>query len=474
MIKLIIWDLDGVLWEKSLGEDNQTGTINNKALEFIKQSERVGVAHSICSKNNFEQAQQTLEELGVWDLFVFPTIDYSPKGPAVKRVIDSFQLRESNVLFVDDNEINLNEVKYFCPDINVSSDTSFIDTFDMPTGSSRTEQYRILEAKSFDKDNIDFLKDSDIKICITNFNNCMLFYDRICELANRSNQLNFSKTRFEDLSNTTMPYDNFQNKQNYAVFVWDKYGYYGLVGYFATNDINFSAEEGVREHTHILDFVFSCRVLDMGIEQYCAKYITDKLSYKLDISLPKKDISHIEFVDYESAQSIIHGEELSFTSTEPKITLIAGCLGLPIWATCESNYLMDVRPFANSIAGFGYNWGENVTFSDLIAISIVNEFSAYSDGIEEPMYNFNIDLYRKIIESFINQLDKQFLLIFPATLYPKKYDIEVYKLWLTYAERPNVKVVKIPVDHRHDHSHFNRFYLSYIGLCIHNWAKNKL
>ena len=56
MIKLIVWDLDGVLWEKSLGEDNQTGAINNKALEFIKQSERVGVAHSICSKNNFEQA----------------------------------------------------------------------------------------------------------------------------------------------------------------------------------------------------------------------------------------------------------------------------------------------------------------------------------------------------------------------------------------------------------------------------------
>jgi len=476
MIKLIVWDLDGVLWEKSLSEDNQTGTINNKALEFIKQSESVGVAHSICSKNNFVQAKQTLEELGVWDLFVFPTIDYFPKGPAVKRVIESFQLRESNVLFVDDNEINLNEVKYFCPDINVSIDTSFMDTFDMPTGSSRTEQYRILEAKSFDKSNIDFLKDSDIKICITNFNNCMLFYDRIFELVNRSNQLNFSKTRFEDLSSTNMPYSNFQNKQNYAVFVWDKYGYYGLVGYFAADEQAPDAN-GVAPFTCISDFVFSCRILDMGIEQYCSNYITDNLPYNFNIRLPKKDISHIEFVDYASAQSVIHGEELCFTSNNPKITLIAGCLGLPIWATCESNHIIEVRNFGNAIVNWYYNWGENTTFAKLIAISIMNELNSYIANIEDPMHDLNIDLYREKIEVFINQLDKQFLLIFPEKIITSeigKYDEEVYNLWLGYAKKSNVEIVKIPISHHTDHSHFNRAGLSYIGTCIHHWAKNKL
>jgi hypothetical protein len=215
----------------------------------------------------------------------------------------------------------------------------------------------------------------------------------------------------------------------------------------------------------------------MGIEQYCSNYITDNLPYNFNIRLPKKDISHIEFIDYASAQSVIHGEELCFTSDNPKITLIAGCLGLPIWATCESNHIMEVRSFANAIANWYYNWGKNTTFAKLIAISIMHELNSYIANIEDPMYDLNIDLYREKIEVFINQLDKQFLLIFPEKLIASeigKYDEEVYNLWLSYAKKSNVEIVKIPINHHLDHSHFNRAGLSYIGTCIHHWAKNKL
>ena len=159
-IKLIVWDLDGVLWESSVGETGSTGQVNHQVIDFIKHSEQSGIIHSVCSKNDLVKVKTILEELDIWDLFVFPAIDYTPKGPTVNKIIESCQLSQFNVLFVDDNDININEVKYFSPDINTENNVDFIKSFNMPTGKSRTDQYKILEIKAVDRDNITYLKGS--------------------------------------------------------------------------------------------------------------------------------------------------------------------------------------------------------------------------------------------------------------------------------------------------------------------------
>ncbi len=59
-----------------------------------------GIVNSICSKNNFEICDTKLIELQIREYFVFPSIDWSPKGLRVKDLIKLMSLRAENVLFM--------------------------------------------------------------------------------------------------------------------------------------------------------------------------------------------------------------------------------------------------------------------------------------------------------------------------------------------------------------------------------------
>ena len=96
-IKLVIWDLDETFWEGTLSE----GEVRNPNIELIKKLSDYGIINSISSKNDFEKAKEKLIEFGVWDLFVFPSINWNPKGEAIKQIIEDCQLRSPNVLFID-------------------------------------------------------------------------------------------------------------------------------------------------------------------------------------------------------------------------------------------------------------------------------------------------------------------------------------------------------------------------------------
>jgi hypothetical protein len=324
----------------------------------------------------------------------------------------------------------------------------------MPTGKSRTEQYKILEVKSIDRDNITFLEDSDIKITITNVNNCFLFYDRICELVNRSNRLNFTKTKFPSDDHAMMPYGHIQNRDNYAVFAWDKYGYYGLIGYFSTDEIN----RGEIEH-----FAFSCRILDMGIEHYCADYIKQVLKIPFNINITARDSSYIEHVDFDIARELISTkQELTFTSEEPKAILYAGCLSLPIWVNCETNYLLDPVWFHGRVHKINI---ENVP--DLIIIGVMNELALPPESMTE---------YKSACEQFIKTIrehNKSVLLIFPDYLAPDHSSIEaeIYDFW----KHIDVDSMSIPMmPNQLDHLHFTRYSLFKLAVQIDNWIIKKI
>ena len=74
-IKLVIWDLDDTFWSGTLSEGKITPIEAN--IELINLLTQRGIMNSICSKNDFTPVKTKLSELGVWDLFVFPLIDWS-------------------------------------------------------------------------------------------------------------------------------------------------------------------------------------------------------------------------------------------------------------------------------------------------------------------------------------------------------------------------------------------------------------
>ena len=261
-IKLIIWDLDETFWHGTLSEEGITEIPEN--LELVKTLTGKGIINSICSKNDEQPVLEELSRLGVLDYFVFISADWNSKGGRIKQIIEDMQLRPKNVLFLDDNHLNLEEAKYFCPDIMTAMPDilpgliSAANTYEKDDKEhKRLNQYKILENKKSERNKVssndEFLRDSRIKVEI--FEDCLDEETRIHDLLLRANQLNFTKNRasIKELHATLT-----DGHSCGYVTVRDRFGDYGIAGFYALDTVR----------NTLVHFAFSCRALGMGIEQY--------------------------------------------------------------------------------------------------------------------------------------------------------------------------------------------------------------
>jgi FkbH-like protein len=287
-IKLVIWDLDNTFWKGTLSEEVVIPSV--KCMEIVKELTDRGILNSIASKNELEPVKKLLSELKIWEYFVFPHINWQPKGEAVKNIINKCQLRNENVLFIDDNISNLKEVEFYNQNI-LTVMPNFIDkilTHKAFVGKNdkehtRLKQYKILERRDSEKekgyDNISFLEKSKIRISFISDLNPIR--DRIYEMITRTNQLNFTKNRLNQ-EEVRLLLSNKEYEQR-AISALDKFGNYGIVGYYCL-DIH---------KKKLIHFLFSCRILNLGIEQYVYSKlnfpnldIVPDISVKLDLSSP--------------------------------------------------------------------------------------------------------------------------------------------------------------------------------------------
>lgn len=260
-IKLFVWDLDDTLWHGTLSEGEITLPADH--IQLIKDLTDCGIINSICSKNDYPQVKIKLQELGIWDLFVFPSINWESKGPQLEEKLDKMALRAENVLFIDDNNSNLGEAKHFLPTIQTSG-PEIIKELIKQTASlekkdpshKRLHQYKILEEKDIASHSFasseDFLYASHIRVTI--HSDCMNQLNRIHELLLRSNQLNYTKKRIT-IEELEAIIKDIRYNCGY-VSVTDKFGDYGIVGFYALFGDRL-------EH-----FFFSCRTMGQKIEQW--------------------------------------------------------------------------------------------------------------------------------------------------------------------------------------------------------------
>lgn len=302
-VKLIIWDLDDTLWSGTLAEGDEL-KISTFRASVIRKSNQRGIVNSICSKNDFELAKTRLIDYQLWNEFVFPRVEFSPKGALVSWILESMQLRAENTIFIDDNTMNLKEVEHFAPGIKVlDANSSETDMFlqqvlddNAHVEKSRIDEYRLLEKKMGDRisskidSNEDFLRTCGIKMTFVRRAENLPYTSRIEELINRTNQLNFTKNRVEEGSVTDFILDVNDN-DTYSVFVWDNYGIYGLVGFFSI--------ERKKTCSH---FLFSCRTMNMGIEQF----IYQKMKLSNFIDLPELVEMNVDWI------SIVGNDQVEF------------------------------------------------------------------------------------------------------------------------------------------------------------------
>ena len=260
-VKLIVWDLDGTFWEGTLSEGDVA--VPKERVKLLEDLTDCGIINSICSRNDFEKAKARLEEASVWDLFVSPSISWEAKGPRLKQLLESLSLRPANTLFIDDNPSNRGEAGFYLPGIQTASPEVLETTAVQLTKLERSdpERSRLAHYKTLERRNTafkastsseQFLYDSDIQVSICH--DCMQHKERILELINRTNQLNFTKKRIssEDLES------QLQDPGHECGYISskDRFGDYGIVGFYAL-------KENRLEH-----FAFSCRTMGQRIEQW--------------------------------------------------------------------------------------------------------------------------------------------------------------------------------------------------------------
>jgi len=185
-IKLVIWDLDETFWKGTISEG--TVEIPEEHRHLLEQLTDIGIVNSICSKNDYALSMNYLRSQNLDDFFVFPSINWNPKGNRIRQLIEDMQLRPANVLFLDDNPSNLGEAVHNCPEILTGgpdmiawliSEAERADKKD--PRHKRLAQYKVLEEKRREKEtfssNEEFLRQSNIRVEMET--DCLAHLERI-------------------------------------------------------------------------------------------------------------------------------------------------------------------------------------------------------------------------------------------------------------------------------------------------------
>ncbi|HEX3430730.1 MAG TPA: HAD-IIIC family phosphatase [Rhizomicrobium sp.] len=352
-IRLVIWDLDETLWRGTLEEGEVF--VPPEHVEIIQVLARRGIISSICSKNDHAAAKARLEASGVWEWIVFPRIEYTFKSNLVADIVDQVGLRPETILFIDDNPFNRGEVEERVPGINVVSEAIIPDILDHPLlqgkpddALTRLERYRVLQSKQAAftdaKEPIEFLR--SCAIVISFHFDIEAVFDRIHELVNRTNQLNFTKLRWkEGVAEARAEYGShsarvYGTHAGY-VKVRDRYGYYGICGFFET-------QLNGKKLSH---FLFSCRVLNMGVEQFVYQHLNFP-----HIKLEGNVVARVGKDNTVDWITLVPDAELHTGPSKPQSDATV-CLHGPCELVQSAHYL---RPFVNAVEEFQYpkqGWG---------------------------------------------------------------------------------------------------------------------
>lgn len=265
-IKCVVWDLDNTLWSGVLVEDGAAALrLKPGILDVMLTLDRHGVLQSVASKNNHEEALEILKRLKIDHLFLYPQISWAPKGQGIRAIAHQLNIDISSLLFVDDSEFELAEVGSSCPDVQLMHAADFpsllhIRECQLPVTKesvSRREMYVVEQerkalATSFKDDYKAFLKHCEIRLTIAALADENL--ERVHELTQRTNQMNFSGTRYD--RDRLREIIDTPHLQSYVLTCDDRFGSYGIVGFGLVDT----------RQPVLTDLMFSCRIQSKRVE----------------------------------------------------------------------------------------------------------------------------------------------------------------------------------------------------------------
>lgn len=286
-IKCVVWDLDNTLWDGVLVEDGAANLrLKPDIVNIIETLDRRGILQSIASKNNHEEAMQVLKTLRIDEFFLCPQISWGTKGEAVSAIARQLNISTDTLLFVDDSEFELRQVKAACPGVRVLNAKDYarlpeMEQCHVPVAAesvNRRKMYQVERARqevaqTFKDDYAAFLRNCRIELKIQPLTEDNLA--RVHELTQRTNQMNFSGNRYDRGVLRKILQTSFLD--TYVLACEDQFGSYGIVGFGIVDS----------REPRMTDLMFSCRIQSKRVEHsflgyIIRKYIADGKDFRAD------------------------------------------------------------------------------------------------------------------------------------------------------------------------------------------------
>jgi FkbH-like protein len=272
-IKCVVWDLDNTIWDGILVEDGPGDVkLKPQISDVIRALDARGILHSIASKNNHDEALQTLKRFELDEYFLCPQISWRPKSEGISEIARQLNIGTDTLVFVDDSEFELEQVKTVFPEVRVLNALQFRSLSEMKEcqlpvtaeSKERRKMYRVEAerqdmAEGFGNDYMAFLRHCQIQLSIQPMTRENL--DRVHELTQRTNQMNFSGKRYDrDVLRgiLTTPY-----LHTHVLSCEDRFGSYGIVGFCIIDS----------REPRMTDLMFSCRIQSKRVEHAFLGYI---------------------------------------------------------------------------------------------------------------------------------------------------------------------------------------------------------
>ena len=286
--KGLVLDLDNTLWGGIVGDDGveniqigqetSEGQVFQEFQNYLKELKNMGIILNINSKNDEKNAIAGLNHddcILKPDDFIIIKANWNPKSQNIKEIATELNLGLDSLVFVDDNPAEREIIKQYAPDVetpDIKTPDKYIQILDhsgyfeviniSKDDIKKNEMYkknieRNKMISSFDNYD-DYLKSLNMTSKIEEF--IPLYYSRISQLSNKSNQFNLTTKRYSQSD-----IENIAADKNYITLygkLVDTFGDNGVVSVVIGDKRN--------DELHIDLWIMSCRVLkrDMGYAMF--------------------------------------------------------------------------------------------------------------------------------------------------------------------------------------------------------------
>ncbi|MBY9080757.1 HAD-IIIC family phosphatase [Paenibacillus sp. HN-1] len=292
--KVVVLDMDGVLWGGILGDDKQdniligSGTPEGEAFQDFQrylhdELFRTGIVLAASSKNdigNVEDLFNNCSELVLKrEHFAILQVNWQDKVSNIKAIAESLNLGLDSIVFIDDNMHERALVREKLPEVctielgkdpayypALIANSGYFDYYELSDEDLRRSQSYLNNLKRIEiqqnfSDYSSYLKSLDMVLRIEPFERQSM--TRIAQLINKTNQFNLMKDRF-----TPQEIERISESGDmlcYQISLEDKLENFGIISAFI------AAIEG--DSLCIKTWVMSCRVFNRDIENAVMNFL---------------------------------------------------------------------------------------------------------------------------------------------------------------------------------------------------------